>query len=307
MIDPKRIIVGTRSSHLSLVQTQEILQPLRQLFPDIEFIVNHITTSGDKHKSTSILDLPRGMFAKELESALINGDIDMAIHSAKDLTTTIPDELVLAAVSERKDPRDVLINKWGVSLLKLPENSRIGTGSPRRIAQIKAVRPDLAIIPIRGNIETRLTKGRSEEYDGIVIAAAGMLRLELQEEISEYLKYEVCTPAVGQGALAIQTHKNNRELLKILSYINHENTNLALKAERTFLRSIGGECSNPVTAYAWIEDTIIHMTAMASTIDGNQLIRIQVSGGTKYPKSVAYDAVTSLKLAGAEEIITGHD
>lgn len=307
MIDSKRIIVGTRHSPLSLVQTQEILQPLRQRFPSIEFSVKHITTSGDKHKTTSIVDLPRGMFAKELESALINGDIDMAIHSAKDLSTTIPDELVLAAISERKDPRDVLINKWGVSLLKLPKNSRIGTGSPRRIAQIKAARPDLSIIPIRGNIETRLTKGHSEEYDGIIIAAAGMVRLEFQEEISEYLNFEVCTPAVGQGALAIQTHKNNCELLNILSYINHENTSLAFKAERTFLRSIGGECSNPVTAYAWIEDKFIHMIAMASTTDGDQLIRIQVFGSTKDPESVAYDAVTSLKLAGAEEIIAGRN
>lgn len=307
MIDYKRIIVGTRSSPLSLVQTQEVLHPLRQRFPSIEFIIKHITTSGDKHKTTSIVDMPRGMFAKELESALINGDIDMAIHSAKDLTTTIPDELILAAISERKDPRDVLINKWGVSLLKLPENSRIGTGSPRRIAQIKAVRPDLTIIPIRGNIETRLTKGRSEEYDGIIIAAAGMLRLEFEEHISEYLNFEICTPAVGQGALAIQIHKNNYKLLNILSYINHTDTNLAFKAERTFLKSIGGECSNPVTAYAYIEDQLIHMIAMASTIDGDKLIRTQVFGNTKDPESVAYDAVTSLKIAGAEEIISGHN
>ena len=305
MTASKRVIVGSRTSSLSLAQTEEILRPLRALYPNTEFVIVPITTDGDRHKNAPLLSMARGMFAKEIELALENREIDMAVHSAKDLTSTLPDGLVLGAIGERKDPRDVLVNRWNSPFLELPPDARLGTSSPRRTAQLKALRPDIEILPIRGNVGTRLEKARSKEYDGVVLAAAGLLRLGRQDEISEYLEPDVCIPEVGQGALAVEARTESSEILQMLSRVDHRPTSIAVRSERAFLQAIGGGCTNPVAAHARLDGDDLHIVAMAALPDGSRVFRVRVTGDTDNPESAGRLAVEALTRAGAGEIIAG--
>ncbi len=179
MITPRTVRVGSRKSPLAMAQSEEVVAKLRAQFPDHEFTIVQISTGGDRDKESSLQDLGRGTFSKDIEDALLRGEIDLAAHSAKDLAPDLPEGLVVAGVLEREDPRDVQVNRWGVTLAELPAGARIGTGSPRRSAQLLALRPDVSVLPIRGNVGTRLEKSRGPDYDGIVVAAAGFLRLGL--------------------------------------------------------------------------------------------------------------------------------
>ena len=299
----KRLGVGSRSSPLSLKQTEEVLRPLRLAHPDIEFVIVLITTDGDRHKTAPLLSMARGMFAKEIENALLNEEIDFAVHSAKDLTTTLPDGLVLAAIAERKDPRDVLVNRWGLPLEKLPPGARLGTSSPRRTAQLRAVRPDLDILPIRGNVDTRLNKATGDEYDGVVLAAAGLERLDRLSEVSEYLSPDICIPEAGQGALAVEARASDTEVLGVLAGADHRPTSTAVRAERAFLQAIGGGCTVPVAAYAQIAGDELNISAMAAVPDGSRLFRIQVSSGADDAESAGHKAAQALIDTGAAEIV----
>ena len=299
----RRLGVGSRTSPLSLRQTEEVLRPLRLAHPDIAFIIVPITTDGDRHKSAPLLSMARGMFAKEIESAILNEEIDFAVHSAKDLTTTLPDGLVLAAIGERKDPRDVLVNKWGLPLDKLPTGARLGTSSPRRTAQLKAARPDIDILPIRGNVDTRLQKASGDEYDGVVLAAAGLERLDRLSEVSEYLSPDICIPEGGQGALAVEARASDTAILGVLALADHRPTSTAVKAERAFLQAIGGGCKVPVAAYAQLTVDELHIAAMAAVPDGSRLFRVQVSSDADDPESAGHKAAAALMDSGAADIV----
>ena len=190
--------IGSRKSPLALAQTEEIAARLRARFPTLRFEVVPMSTGGDRSKDAPLLSLGRGTFVKEIEAALLRGEIDMAVHSAKDLPASSTDGLTIAAFGPREDARDVLVDRWNVSFDGLPAGARIGTGSPRRAAQLRALRNDVEIIPVRGNVGTRIEKARGDDYDGVVLAAAGLIRLGRQDAVSEYLSPEICTPDAGQ-------------------------------------------------------------------------------------------------------------
>ena len=286
------------------MQTEEILRPLREIHPNKEFVIVPLATGGDRRKSAPLLSMARGMFVKDIEDALISGEIDFAVHSAKDLTATLPDGLTLAAFGKRMDPRDVVVNRWGLPFAELPSGARLGTSSPRRTAQLNALRSDIEILPVRGNVGTRLEKGRSDEYDGVVLAAAGLVRMDWQDQITEYLSTDVCTPEVGQGALAVETRASDLETIETLAQIDHRATSVAVRAERSFLETLGGGCKVPVAAYARLESDKLRISAMAALPDGSSLFRVEITADADDPEQAGRGAAQSLMEAGAAEIVS---
>ncbi len=290
---------------MSLAQTEEVLAPLRTAFPDVEISVVPITTGGDRRKEAPLLSMPRGMFAREIEVALLEERIDLAVHSAKDLPAELPDGLGIAALTQRRDPRDVLVNRWRLPLSELPSGARLGTSSPRRTAQIKALRPDLEVVPIRGNVGTRLEKAKGEGYDGVVLAAAGLERLGLRDEVCEYFSPDRFTPEVGQGALLVETRTSDSRVSGMLSRVDHHPTNAEVTSERAFLAEVGGGCRVPVAAYAVLEDNALEISAMAVTPDGGRIFRSRTTHDAARPAAAGREAAKALMAAGASQIVSG--
>jgi hydroxymethylbilane synthase len=303
MTDPTDVRVGSRASPLSLAQTEEILASLRAIYPDRRFMVVPVTTGGDRRKDAPLLSLGRGTFAREIESALLDGEIDFAVHSAKDLPSDLTDGLTLATFGERRDPRDVVVSASGDTLAEMSEGSRLGTSSPRRSAQIKVIRPDVEIVAIRGNVGTRIDKSKGPDYDGVVLAAAGLIRLGMEEEITEYLSPAVCTPDVGQGALAVEARSDDVQTLEMLVAIDHGPTTTAVTAERAFLAEIGGGCQVPVAAHARLENGRLHMSTMAGLPDGSRIYRIELDHDLDDPQSAGRETARRLLDSGAAEIV----
>jgi hydroxymethylbilane synthase len=247
----------------------------------------------------------RGVFVKELEHALLSEGIDLAVHSLKDVPSSVPSGLVVQPVCERQDPRDVLVNRWNCPLEKLPAGARIGTSSPRREAQLRYLRPDLQALSIRGNVETRLRKAVGEDYDGTVLAAAGLVRLGLQESVAEYFSPETFVPDPGQGALAAEYRQDDDELATMVSRIVHRETAQAVMAERAFVEAIGGGCLVPVAAYGRVDSYLLVLSALVATPDGSQVLRAKASGSANNPHQVAVDAYQRLIEKGARKILEG--
>ncbi|RUA04783.1 MAG: hydroxymethylbilane synthase [Candidatus Poseidoniales archaeon] len=299
----RTVKVGTRSSPLALAQTHEILAPLKSTFPEVDFEIIKITPDGDRRKSAPLLSMGRGMFVKELEAALLTEEIDFAVHSAKDMPADLPEGLQISAFGERIDPRDVLVDHAGRNLDTLPIGAKLGTSSPRRASQIKHAYPGLEILPMRGNVGTRLTKADGLEYDGVIVAAAGMIRLSLESEITEFLPVELCTPDAGQGALAVETRTSEAEIHDLLAAINHRETHITVTAEREFIAAIGGGCRVPVAAFATIDGEKLRMAAMAGLPDGSELFRVEIVGEISDSKSAGQSAAHSLMESGASSIL----
>ena len=301
---PSRTVrVGSRSSPLALAQTEEVLSLLRARFADVEFEVVHLSTSGDRKADAVLTSLGRGAFVKDIELALLDGRIDFAVHSAKDVGPEIAEGLQITPVGERQDARDVLVSKSGLSLMSLPAGTRLGTGSPRRKAQIIAMRPDMEIVPIRGNVGTRLEKARGPEYDGVVVAAAGLARLGRLSEATEFLGVERVTPDVGQGTLVAEFRQDDGEMEDMLSSIVLDETSCAFRAERAFLDTIGGGCTSPVAAYGEIDGQRMRVFSMAATPDGTKIVRSQVEGEANEAADVGRKAANALLESGASEIV----
>ncbi len=303
MHSTRHIRVGCRRSSLAIAQSEEILTVLRSRHSGLVFKTVPIATLGDKNPSTPLKDLERGSFAKDIEISLLNREIDIAIHSAKDLTIHTPEGLVLAALSKRLDPRDVLINKWNLTLSDLPQGARIGTSSPRRTAQIKHLRPDLHVLPIRGNVDNRISKIKTREYDGVILAAAGLIRLKREYEITEYLDPDTFLPEIGQGALALQVRSDDQELLDIVKLANHTPTSIAVTSERSFQKVIGGGCTIPVTAFSEIVDSNISLKTMVARPDGSQIFRNKTMFDINEPEQAGVHAANLLISSGASGIL----
>ena len=299
----KQIKVGTRGSPLSLRQTEEMLGVLRRLSGDMEFAVTTIRTKGDRNGEAPLVSLGLGIFASEIEEALLQGQIDLAVHSLKDLPSELPEGLTLAAVGERADPRDVLADRWGLPLNELPSGARIGTSSPRRVALLRNLRRDIQVVPIRGNVETRLRKAQGEECDGVVLAAAGLIRLEREGEIAQYLPPETFVPAVGQGALAVEVRTGDARMMEMVARADHHPTRVAVTAERSFLRAMGGGCKVPITAYGRLEGDRLHLRGMAGTEDGAHMFRAQITFDPKDPEEAGRALAQALLDSGASKII----
>jgi hydroxymethylbilane synthase len=259
--------IGTRGSALALRQTERVVSLLKQHYPDIACDVQVVSTAGDRDKQTSLQIIGgQGIFAKELQIALTNGEIDLAVHSVKDLTSTLPPGLMLCTMLEREDPRDVVISKSG-KLEDLAPGSTVGTSSRRRLALVKRLRPDLEIADLRGNIDTRIRKVTEGPLDSAIVAAAGVHRMGWDDQIRQHLDVETFVPAPGQGALGIEVREDNTGVRELLEPLYEPDTALAIEAERAFLRAVGGGCTSPIGAHAAVEGDQVSFTGMLATED----------------------------------------
>ncbi len=273
------IKIGTSGSKLALAQTNSVVESIRKINPEITVEISVIKTSGDIMQDVSLLQIGgQGVFVKEIEEALLSGSIDLAVHSMKDVPGDIPEGLTFAAILPREDARDILVSRGKIKFEFMPKGARIGTGSLRRGAQIKAILPDINIVALRGNIDTRLKKIETENLTGVILAAAGMKRLGYAETITQFLPVELMLPAVGQGALGLQIRKADTELAKILARLNHAPTAVAVTAERSFLRALGGGCRLPIAAYGLIEREHLALEGLVAAPDGTSVIRDKVWG-----------------------------
>ncbi|MCH8282010.1 MAG: hydroxymethylbilane synthase [Chloroflexi bacterium] len=303
MAQGKVIKVGTRGSDLALRQTEEVLDALRPIHPDLDFQVVTVRTQGDANPDKPLAGMGLGIFVKEIERLLIGGDLDMAVHSLKDLPTVLPEGLVLGALLKRQDPRDVLVNRWNCRLGDLPQGARIGTSSPRRRAQLQNLCPQVTVLPIRGNVDTRLRKAQGEEYDGAVLAAAGLIRLGLTEHVAEYLSAQRFVPPPGQGVLAVEVRADDYSMVDLLRPIDHTETRLAATAERAFLEKLGGGCQIPVGAYARAVEDILLLTVFLSSPDGKKAFRCKVEGLALDPLQLASDAYLAVVERGGGPLL----
>lgn len=269
-----KIVVGTRGSKLALIQTNWVVEELKKSNPHVEFEVKVIKTKGDLVTNLPLHKIgDKGLFTKEIEQELLDGVIDLAVHSMKDMPSTLPEGLKFASVPKREDPRDVLVLKDGyTSIEDLPKGAKIGTGSKRRTYQLLNHRPDLEIIPIRGNIDTRIRKIQDENLDGVVLAAAGLIRAGLENRISYYLPSDVVVPAPAQGALALEIRANDDKIEEIISHIKDEETEIQVAAERGFLKGVNGSCHVPMGAYCEIKGDRLRLTGLYGDEEGNKLI-----------------------------------
>jgi hydroxymethylbilane synthase len=269
----RSLIAGTRGSRLALRQTELVLASLRNTHPRIEIEVREIRTEGDRSDAPLSAIGGQGVFVKEIEAALLRSEIDFAVHSLKDLPPEVPEGLVIAAIPERADPRDALVTRDGATLAGLPPRGRIGTGSARRAVQLRALRRDIEPADIRGNVETRIRKVDEGQYHAAVLAAAGLERLGLLNRASQIFSIEEMTPAVGQGALAVEARENDERTLAMLSGIDHEPSSIACEAERAFLAALGAGCRLPVGALATVDGEKLRMTGMIASDHGGPSFR----------------------------------
>lgn len=300
----RKIIVGSRRSKLALTQTNWVIEQLKQLGAPFEFEIKEIVTKGDKIIDVTLSKVGgKGLFVKEIEHAMLNSEIDMAVHSMKDMPAVLPEGLIIGCVPPREDHRDVLISKNKETFANLPSGAVVGTSSLRRSAQLLAQRPDLTIKWIRGNIDTRLAKLQTEDYDAIVLAAAGLVRMGWASDvITEYLSTDVCLPAVGQGALAVECRESDEELREWLQKLNDIDTERAVYAERAFLRQMEGGCQVPIAGYAHVDErNDIVLTALVASPDGKELYKETVSGSD--PENVGTTAANLLIKRGAKALI----
>jgi hydroxymethylbilane synthase len=280
----KKIIIGARGSKLSLIQTDIIKNHLQPFLPNTQIEVKVIKTTGDKNMSPVPLDsIGKGWFTKEIDKELLDGDIDMAVHSLKDLPEVLPEGLILAAIPQREDAREALVSKDNLTLDNLKKGSIIGTDSNRRMSQILHRRPDIIVKSIRGNVNRRLEKLDNGEYDGVSLAVAGLKRLGLEKRITQYFPVTDFIPSPGQGALAVVIKKTNKKLYKLLQKINDKPTIQAVKAERAFSKAIGGGCKTPVGAYAEIKKGNLSLHAVVGSLNGKHLVKSALIGEPSKP------------------------
>jgi len=273
------IKVGTRGSKLALTQTNYVVEALKKAAPETEAEICVIKTSGDIMQDVSLAQIGgQGVFVKEIEEALLAGSIDLAVHSMKDVPGETPEGLTFAALMPREDARDVLVSRGNVKMEFMPKGAKIGTGSLRRAAQIKAMLPDINIFSLRGNIDTRLKKIETENLTGVILAAAGMKRMGYLEKITQYLPIELMLPAVGQGALGLQTRKDDTELAELCGKLNHPQTFAEVSAERSYLRALGGGCRLPIAAYGLLEGKRLTLEGLIAAPNGSEVIRDKVWG-----------------------------
>jgi len=300
----KKLVIGTRSSKLALWQANYIAACLRDQYPGIEVNLVHIVTTGDK-----ILDVPlakiggKGLFTKELEIAMLRGEIDLAVHSLKDMPTELPEGLLLAAITERADAGDAFISPKYGTVENLPQGAKVGTSSLRRKAQLLKYRPDLVIHDLRGNLDTRLKKLDTGDLDAILLAVAGLKRLGWQERITQVLPSEICLPAVGQGALAIEARSDDEEVLEMLAFLNHQETRLAVEAERAYLAEVEGGCQIPIGVYATVNQGVLNLEAAILSVDGVRQIRKTISGAPAEAKQLGKVLAQNMLDAGGREIL----
>lgn len=299
---PRPLVIGSRGSKLALWQAEEARRRLHALNSEIEINIEIIKTTGDvKSEPLSVIG-GKGVFTKELEDALLDERIDIAVHSLKDLPTILPEKLTIAAICEREDPRDALVLRsdlTGSSLSSLPQGAVVGTSSQRRLAQLKALRSDVVVKDLRGNVDTRIRKLDEGQYDAVILASAGLLRLGLENRISARISTDEMLPAVGQGAIAIETRSDDDFAVETTSRIDHRETRLACLAERAFLRGLGGGCQLPIAAHAILDRDSLILDGLVAMPDGSEIWRDQLSGPLNQAEEIGSSLAKLLLRHGA--------
>jgi hydroxymethylbilane synthase len=304
-------IIGSRGSKLALWQSEWVRARLLELRPEAEIRIEVIKTSGDVLLNVPLATIGgKGVFTKELEEALLAGEIDLAVHSLKDLPTTLPDNLTIAAITEREDARDALILREGVaaqhnSLSDLAHGAIVGTSSLRRQAQLKHLRPDVQIKDLRGNVDTRLRKLDSGDYDAIILASAGLRRLGFERRINAAIRHEEMLPAVGQGALGIETRAGDARTHALVSLLDHAPTRAACTAERALLHALGGGCQVPIAAHAVVNGNALRLEALVAALSGEQVIRDAFEDESAHATRAGEMLAARLRARGAETLLAG--
>lgn len=301
-------VIGSRGSKLALAQAEWAAARLASFHPTLEIRIEIIKTTGDVKTDPLSVIGGKGVFTKELEDALLDGRIDLAVHSLKDLPTVVPDDLSLAAVSEREDARDALVLPKGPllrcdSLDDLISGAIVGTSSPRRLAQAKHLRPDIEIRELRGNVDTRLRKLDERQYDAIILAAAGLRRLGLVDRITVAIPTDRMIPAVGQGAIGIEARARDVSSSELARLLNHEVTEVACTAERALLRALGGGCQLPIAAHAVVNDQELRLIGLVASRDGRRQVREAVCGPCEHPERLGASLANRLLEHGAMELL----
>lgn len=298
------LIIGTRQSLLALWQSNHIASLLRKQYPDCQVTLKKIVTKGDR-----ILDVPlaqiggKGLFTKEIETELLDGTVDLAVHSLKDMPTVLPEGLCLTAITTRANVGDAFVSNKYASFSELPQGVVLGTSSLRRKAQLLAVRPDLKIVDLRGNVDTRLRKLDEGQMDAIILAAAGLERLGHADRIREIIPTTVCLPAVGQGALAIECRSDNKEVREMLAFLNDLSTKQATDAERAFLGLIEGGCQVPIGVHAEVENDNVKIEAVIASLDGSKVLRNNITGPAVNAADLGRKLGQQMLVEGGEQIL----
>ena len=299
-----KVVIGTRGSALALWQSRFVAERLRAATPTLDIHVETIQTRGDLVRDRALSQVGgKGLFVKEIENALLAGEIDLAVHSLKDMPTEQPEGLTLGAILERADPRDALVARGGGDLDSLPPGARVGTSSLRRRAQLLAARPDLQLLDLRGNVDTRLRKLREGRYDAVVLAVAGLVRLGHADVISQVLPLALMLPAVGQGALCIEVRADDGATRELIAALDHPPTRRAAQAERAFLRRLEGGCQVPIGAYAQVQQGVLHLQGLIAALDGSRLVRDQVRAPVDEAARVGVVLAERLLAGGGAEIL----
>ncbi|HZK18534.1 MAG TPA: hydroxymethylbilane synthase [Clostridia bacterium] len=299
-----RIVVGTRKSALAVWQAQWVIGRLEALNPDVEFEMRGIKTKGDKILDVALAKIGgKGLFTKELEAGLLDGSIDLAVHSMKDLPTELPKGLEVGAICERVNPADALVAAENIPIGQLPSGARVGTSSLRRSSQILNYRKDFRIVPLRGNVNTRLRKLKDENLDAIILAYAGLHRLGYEDHITQVLPFEICLPAVGQGSLGIETREDDEEVLSLIKGIDHPSSKAAIEAERSMLRCLEGGCQVPIGSHGRVVKGRLILDGVVASIDGTILISEQIEGNLGTPKILGEKLAERLLQRGAGDIL----
>ncbi len=297
------VTIGTRGSQLALWQAQFVKQQLIPRYPDIEIKIKIIKTTGDTIQNRSLVGLGKGVFTKEIEFSLLDGEIDLAVHSLKDLPTEMPTGLCIAAIPTRDDPRDVLVTSTGSLIENLPVDAKIGTTSPRRKAQLLYTYPHLQVVDVRGNVDTRLRKLKETDLDAIILAAAGLKRLNKEEAITQYFDIEQMVPAVGQGALAVQTRQDDSQIQELLTTINDATTTVEITAERTLLEYLGGGCQVPIGGFAKRKNDELSLIGTVCHPEGKHRIVERANGTIDEPVNLGKLVAEKLLKTGAKELL----
>lgn len=300
----KEIIIGTRDSALALWQTDWVLSALKEAHPQLTFTIKKIKTKGDKLLDVALAKIgDKGLFTKELEVAMLQGETDMAVHSMKDLPTQLPEGLSIGAILARAEPGDVMLSSHGYTLDTLPEGAKVGTSSLRRRAQLLYHRPDLRIEDLRGNVGTRIAKMEKENFDAIILAAAGVKRLGYDHLVTQRIPYDVCLPAVGQGAIGVEIRQNDQEMLALLQKIADPETTAAVIAERAFLRTLEGGCQIPIGALAQVENGKLVLRGLVANLAGTKVVTGMHAGSIEEPEKLGQELALRLLSEGAAEIL----
>jgi hydroxymethylbilane synthase len=301
-----KLTIATRQSPMALAQAQAVQQALVQYYPTLDCQLLPMTTEGDRQLSVLLSTVGgKGLFLKELEHALLDGRADLAVHSLKDVTVDLPPGLVLAAFCERIETRDAFVSPSIASFADLPRGAVLGTSSLRRACLAKGLRPDLKVQPLRGNVQTRLAKLANGDYDAIILSAAGLARVGLQEQIREYLAPELFLPAVGQGALAIECLASNQAVLELISVLDHAPTRACVLAERSLNRALQGGCHVPIAGYASWQAGRLHLQALVGKVDGSLILRAEAEDAGDAPEALGVEVAAALLAKGAATIL--HD